>query len=228
MIHIFLRQTSHNDNRKRRPKWFDYEKCFVNLLETIDFEKCKLTIMFDGIISGHFTEKYKDKYKFEIVQLNSNSEHQSFFDTCNYIYSQDHINDNDIIYLVENDYLHRENWVEIILDLFTTYDIEHYVTVYDHNDKYFLPDYDDLKSKIFTTKKSHWRTTPSTTGTFFIKNKIFREDHNILSTVVGDHNKFTNELANKGRYVLSSIPGYSTHCEVGLMSPTINWEKING
>lgn len=228
MIHIFLRQTNHNSNIKKRPDWFGYEKCFVNLLNTIDFEKCKLNVMFDGKIDNHFTLKYKNDFNFNIVQMKSGSETKSFFDVVEYVNKSKDIEDNDIIYLVENDYLHMENWVEIVLDLFNSYDVKHYVTLYDHNDKYFLPMYSDLQSFLMVTNKCHWRTTPSTTGTFFVRYDIFKQDYEIHSNVIGDHNKFTKELANKGRAVLSSIPGYSTHCENNLMSPTINWEKING
>ena len=36
---------------------------------------------------------------------------------------------------------------------------------------------------------------------------------------------FLNEA--KERVILSPLPGLSTHCMDGLMSPTIDWEKIN-
>lgn len=227
MIHIFLRQTNHNRNLKNRPSWFNYEKVFVNLLKTIDYSKCKLTIMFDGDSKNHFTNKYISEYDFKIIEMKSGSETQSFFDTCRYILDSN-IDSNDIVYLVENDYLHKNNWVDIITELFNFENMDHYATLYDHNDKYNLSIYDNLESKILTTGNSHWRTTPSTTGTFFVRYHVFVDDYNIHSSVVGDHNKFTNELYKKNRLVLSSIPGYSTHCECNLMSPFINWEEIHG
>ena len=42
----------------------------------------------------------------------------------------------------------------------------------------------------------------------------------------GDHNKFLWLAENKGRFVITPIPGLSTHCMEGLMSPTIKWEEI--
>ena len=38
---------------------------------------------------------------------------------------------------------------------------------------------------------------------------------------------FFTELSNtKGIPVLSSVPGYSTHCEANWLSPLTDWNKI--
>jgi hypothetical protein len=87
--------------------------------------------------------------------------------------------------------------------------------------------YDNLVSKIITTEIHHWRTTPSTCGSFIINRKIFEEDYDIQSTHVGDHNTFLWLNENRQRFVFTPIPGLSTHCMEDLMSPTIDWEKIN-
>ena len=62
-IHIFYRHynISGNDNRGR-PQGFDYEKCFVNLLNTIKDTNVKLHIVFDGNIKSNFINKYKDQF----------------------------------------------------------------------------------------------------------------------------------------------------------------------
>jgi hypothetical protein len=103
----------------------------------------------------------------------------------------------------------------------------HYVSLYDHGDKYLLPIYNNLTSKIFTSPTRHWRTTPSTCGSFIITKKLFKSDFDIHTTVSGDHNKFLELNSNRNRAVLTPIPSLSTHCMEGLLSPTINWEKIN-
>jgi hypothetical protein len=38
-----------------------------------------------------------------------------------------------------------------------------------------------------------------------------------------DHQKFL-ELAQNGRVLISSIPGYSTHAQQDLLSPCIDWK----
>ena len=96
-----------------------------------------------------------------------------------------------------------------------------------HNDKYFLPMYDDLVSKIYTTETRHWRTTPSTCGSFIIPKYIFEEDYNDHTSISGDHNKFLHLNELKDRFILTPIPGLSTHCMESLLSPTIDWKQIN-
>ena len=47
---------------KFRPYWFDYEKCFVNLLNTIEGKNnVSLHVMMDGKIENNWIKKYKDK-----------------------------------------------------------------------------------------------------------------------------------------------------------------------
>jgi hypothetical protein len=40
-----------------------------------------------------------------------------------------------------------------------------------------------------------------------------------------DHQMFA-ELENKGRILLSPIPGLATHCMTNLLSPSIDWERF--
>jgi hypothetical protein len=223
-IHIFYRHYNvlSSLNPKYRPDGFSYEKSFNNLLKTIkDNPNVELTVMMDGIKQGTFLENYN----VDIYEFKGGSDSASFFETVGYIKNKN-IDDNDLIYFLENDYLHVHGWVEKVIELFTTYEGLNYVSLYDHNDKYILPMYDDLVSKIFTTNTHHWRTTPSTCGSFIIPKKIFDEDFDILSTMEGDHNKFLYLNEQRNRFVLTPIPGLSTHCMEGLMSPTIDWSKI--
>jgi hypothetical protein len=222
-INIFYRHyNTASDDSPYRPSWFSYEKCFSNLLQTIkNYPNVNLTVMMDGNKQNTFLEKYDvDVYEFK-----GGSDANSFFETVKYAKNKN-IEENDLIYFLENDYIHIDNWVEKLIDLFSTFQGLNYVSLYDHNDKYFLPIYEDLTSKIFTTDKHHWRTTPSTCGSFIINKKLLDEDFDILSTMVGDHNKFLHLAQTRSRFILTPIPGLSTHCMNGLLSPTINWSKI--
>jgi hypothetical protein len=222
-IYIFYRHYNTSSNQSFRPQGFSYENSFNNLLETIKgYSNVELTVMMDGNKQGTFLENYEG----EIYEFKGGSDAASFFETVRYAKNKN-IGDKDLVYFLENDYLHIHGWVEKIIELFSTFEGLSYVSLYDHNDKYFLPIYDDLTSKIFTTKTHHWRTTPSTCGSFIIPKKIFDEDFDILSTMEGDHNKFLWLNKHKGRSVITPIPGLSTHCMKGLMSPTIDWSKIN-
>ncbi len=226
MIHIFYRHYNINgtDNRGR-PHWFDYEKCFQNLLSTIEGQPVDLHVIFDGQIENNFIWKYKDLYT--LHQIEAGTDQVSFTKTWE-IVNQLEIKDDDLIYFLENDYLHIKDWTKEVINLFNSLNPEiHYVSLYDHGDKYLLPMYDNLTSKIFTSPTRHWRTTPSTCGSFIVTKKLFKDDFDIHTTISGDHNKFLELNSSRSRAVLTPIPSLSTHCMEGLLSPTINWEKIN-
>jgi hypothetical protein len=41
-----------------------------------------------------------------------------------------------------------------------------------------------------------------------------------------DYDKFWKLNQKYNKYVVSCLPGYSTHCDANHLSPFINWEKI--
>jgi hypothetical protein len=225
-IHIFY---SHYNvtgtDYKLRPIWFDYEKCFINLLSTIKEKDIDLHVVMDGKIEDNWIRKYKDMYiTHEIVGGNMRDAGWQMFKIA---LKSDTIKDDDLIYFLENDYLHVPGWDKHVLDLYQTFNNLNYVTLYDHYDKYFAPIYDDLVSKIFVTNYYYWRTTPSTCGSFIISKKLWKEDYNFHVSIEGDHNKWIAINQSKERFILSPIPGLSTHCMEGLLSPTIDWDQIN-
>ena len=136
-----------------------------------------------------------------------------------------------IIYIVEDDYLHRAGWIDILLEGFSIPDVS-YVTLYDHKDKYFYPMYDQLESKLYHTKSCHWRVTPSTTNTYAMKFKTLLRDlythrrYSLNLDVSSDHAKFC-DLSSQGKFLISPMPGWSTHLEPEYASPCINWEEIH-
>lgn len=224
-IHIFYRHYNiEGSDQRNRPYWFNFEKCFINLLNTIEGKNVDLHLIMDGDIENNFVKKYKNKFTLHTIE--AKSDQISFWKTWE-IAKQTLISDKDLIYFLENDYLHIDSWVDKVIDLFSSYNNLNYVSLYDHNDKYFLLMYEDLVSKIFTSETHHWRTTPSTCGSFIIPKYIFNEDYNEHTTISGDHNKFLHLSQIKNRFVLTPIPGLSTHCMEGLLSPTINWTEIN-
>ena len=223
-IHIFYRHYDIGGTDHRgRPSWFDFEKCFTNLLETITNKNIELHVVMDGDPNTNFIGKYKDQYT--LHQIKAGGDQSSFFQTWE-IAKSIPMEQTDLVYFIENDYLHLQGWDQKVTELFETYKLLHYVSLYDHNDKYFLPMYEDLVSKIFTTETHHWRTTPSTCGSFIITKQLFDLDYDINTSIVGDHNKFLQLAEERNRMVITPTPGLSTHCMEGLMSPTIKWDKL--
>lgn len=218
--HSFYSPNSSSPDRKR-PEWFDKKKIWQNFLKVTDFSICDLTVVYDS----HYGDNSSDFFSSDIniVKINAGSEASSFLKLLKIIES-DNLSDETIIYIMEDDYLHRENWYNVMIE---GLEIADYVSLYDHLDKYQV--YPDLKSKIFITKSSHWRTTPSTCNTYATKILTLKKDieiHEKYSTnchVSFDGEKFIN-LGDIGRTLITPIPGYSTHCDL-LQSPIINWKN---
>lgn len=227
-IHIYYRHynVQGNDN-KNRPNWFNFENCYRSLTSSlIDYKgtnnlNTRINVIFDGKYDDN--NWIEDKEFDSIRYIKAGGDASSFFQTCEIIKNDNNIKENDLIYFLENDYMHVKGWEYKIKELFKTYKGLTYVSLYDHKDKYFLPQYESLVSKIIITNLHHWRTTPSTCGSFIISKQIFDEDYDILSTMEGDHNKFLWLNENKNRSVITPVPGLSTHCVKGLLSPTIKW-----
>lgn len=230
MIRIFQRHCnfSTNSEHKPRPEWFDREKIFDSLITSLD-DRVEFTAFHDsgnGEIGDHFLNK-KDVNK---ISKKGGNDAQSFLNLLNYVNEQEYQND-DIIYFLEDDYLHKPGWIDVLLEGFEYIGADYY-TLYDHPDKYYLPMYENLQSKIIATKSIHWRTVPSTTNTYACKFSTLKQHFNIhvqhcdlIEKWTKDHAKFT-QLWSIGSNLVSCIPGYSTHVEIGMESPLTNWSKI--
>ena len=142
------------------------------------------------------------------------------------------LSDDTIVYLLEDDYLHRPGWSEVMLEGFEIN--SHYLTLYDFD--FFI--HSGHLCEIFATPSSHWRAVPATTNTFACKYKTLIEDLEIHQkySINGvkeqegfhfskDYDKFW-ELQKQERYLISPMPGWSTHCDENHISPIIDWKKI--
>lgn len=226
-IEVILRMCPDNSSslsgNSSRPPNFSKEEVFRNLLETKD-AATNITILFDGDHRNHWVSKYPSV---RVVQSTGGNGDESFKSQIMYIKFAN-FNENTIIYVLEDDYLHKEGWSKILReglgDLQPSFLKFDYVTLYDHKDKYTYPMYNALVSKIAISDSIHWRTVPSTTNTFAMYYKTFLEDFDIhYSFLNSDHEKFL-ELGRNKRLLGSCMPGYSTHCHKDYLSPCISWE----
>jgi hypothetical protein len=221
MIHILYRHTENKSAiGKNRPEWFSYTKSLNNILNTIvDDNRVKFHLLYDGT----YSETPHNRID-EVIEFKGGSDFASFKFAWECAKNLN-IGKDDLIYFLENDYMHVNGWVDDILNLYSTFDVTGYVALYDHNDKYTLSMYNDLQSQIYVAKTKHWRTVPSTCGSFIINKKILDEDIDIHTNFYGDHDKFLYLGKTKNRIVISPIPSLSTHCETEWLAPTIDWSK---
>jgi hypothetical protein len=222
MIHILYRHTSNISGiGKNRPEWFSYESCLDNILNTIDgHSNVHFHLLYDGKCN------INDSRIHTVEEFAGGSDKESFFHAWSYA-KKLNLESNDLVYFLENDYLHVRGWVDKITDLYESFNVPGYVSLYDHMDKYTLPMYEELQSQIYVTNTSHWRTVPSTCGSFIVNKQILDEDYDVHTSFYSDHDKFIYLGQTKNRIIISPMPGLSTHCESEYMAPIINWKYVN-
>ena len=232
-IEVFIRHCYYSKIQELpdriRPSWFNKIKVFENFKNTLNPDLINYTIVYDefyGSIDKTFLAKEKNV---EIIKCGN--ECDSFLKTLEIIQSRN-FEDEQIIYLLEDDYLHRPGWCEVMLEGFEIN--SHYLTLYDFD--FFIAK--GYLCEIFVTPSSHWRAVPATTQTFACKYKTLIEDIEIQKeySIYGiremdeysysrDYNKFW-ELQKQERYLISPMPGWSTHCDENHISPIIDWKKV--
>lgn len=125
--------------------------------------------------------------------------------------------DDDLVYFVEDDYLHQPDAKKVLLEGFEQGD---YVTLYDHPDKYTKCYDGGETSKVTKTQSSHWRFTVSTCMTFATRVKTLKEDYNVWKRyTVGDHpcdHQIFSELTSQGRKLAVCIPGKACHTDLAF------------
>ena len=157
---------------------------------------------------------------------------QSFLFAMNYALSN--FREDDAVYFLECDYLHLPSSSYILEEGLT---ISDYVTGYDHPDKYINGGPNPYileggeQTRVLLTKSSHWKLTNSTTMTFLVKIKTLCEDRDIIEQHCGgstpcDFDLFCKLIQNKGRKLVSPLPGISTHMETEHLTPLIAWDTI--
>lgn len=146
------------------------------------------------------------------------------------------LSDSDYVYFVEDDYIHRQDSMKVLLEGLARAD---YVSLYDHADKYipaskggnkYIDDDGTEETRVGLTESCHWKLTNSTTMTLATSVQVLKEDRKIWDMGTGgtypqDFNMFI-QLRQQGRSLITPIPGYSTHCEPKWASPLIDWSKV--
>ncbi len=144
--------------------------------------------------------------------------------------------DNEIVYFIENDYLHKQGSPTILKEGFDLG--ASFIALYDHPDKYMDPrsggnpycEGGAEDTRVYLTNSCHWKITNSTTMTFAAKVSTLKQTEDILrkhtsGTHPNDFHMFM-ELRKNNHLLITPIPGFATHGETSWLSPLTDWSKI--
>jgi hypothetical protein len=217
---------------KVKPKYINNRNCLwnaVNTFQDVDFKDW--TILADNISeeTDVMIQGYVPRERIEYISVGHGA------GTFNLALDKAlTFDDNEIVYFIENDYLHLPNSKKVLEEGLNEIGAD-FVSLYDHPDKYidganpYVQGGGEM-TRVMLSTSSHWKVTNSTTMTFASKIKTLRKTENILreytqGSYPRDFDMFVH-LYNSAHYLVTPIPGYSTHGETAWLAPLINWEKI--
>ena len=145
--------------------------------------------------------------------------------------------DDEIVYFVENDYLHKPGSPDVLKEGFDLG--ASFVALYDHPDKYMDPraggnpycEGGAEDTRVYLTDSCHWKITNSTTMTFASKVSTLKKTEPNLRkwTNMGHYPqdfKMFIEFQNNNELLITPIPGYATHGETAWLSPLTDWSLV--
>lgn len=239
-LHIFYRLSDKGENKEKISD-VNNRNCLENFLKEFPVE-C-IQVIADNVTDQTFY--WLESCNLKRIHRTSLGNVGSFW----YCYQlAKNLSPSDYVYFVENDYIHKENSLDILLEGLSIGD---YVTLYDHPDKYIdgenpLVKKGGEKTKVFLTKSTHWKITNSTTMTFATNvSRLIADEFYFKLFTVGivkegfplfkklqkrklpnDYRIFTLLHKLKKRILISPIPGYSSHGEIKYLSPFSDWANI--
>lgn len=233
MIHVLYR-ISNNSYNKVRLEEATKKNCLENALKYFNPGTELIDINFVLFGDGINEETQKDiddvlsRYpSVDYRKINGGSGAASFNITLDYALT---LSDDDIIYFLEDDYVHEHGSVGTLLEMM---DIGcDYGTLYLCPDKFIPPsqggnplvDEDGgYLTKVYRGKTQMFMMSESTTMTFFSKVKTLKEDEDILrhftqGTHPNDFQMFL-QLREKGRVLFYPLDSKSTHAEKAWLAP---------
>jgi len=217
--------------KKEKPDYINNETCLKNA--TSVFKDVDWSIIADNISieTNDMIQKYKsrDHIYYASVGHGAGTFNLALNEALTY-------NDDDIVYFIENDYLHKPDAVKILKEGFELG--ASFVALYDHPDKYLDPSKGGNPyceggaedTRVYLTDSCHWKITNSTTMTFAAKVSTLKRVESILrkhtsGTHPNDFQMFS-ELRQLGELLITPLPGYATHGETRWLTPLTDWSTV--
>lgn len=217
---------------KIKPSYINNENCLKNALKIFPTSEYDWSIIADNISedTNNMIQKYisRDHIYYVSVGHGAGTFNLALDEALQSL-------DDEIVYFIENDYLHKLNSGRIFKEGFDLG--ASFISLYDHPDKYMSPNQGGNPyceggaedTRVYLTDSCHWKITNSTTMTFAAKVSTLKRTEDILrkwtnGTHPNDFNMFL-ELREQNELLITPIPGYSTHGETAWLSPLTDWSQ---
>ena len=218
---------------KVKPDYIDNEKCLKNFCNVFYDYIYDIHVIADNCSEStiNMIKKYIDPINIEKVSIGHGAGTFNLALDKALTYA-----DDEIVYFVENDYLHKQGSPVILKQGFELG--SSFVALYDHPDKYLDPSRGGNPyceggaedTRVYLSESCHWKITNSTTMTFASKVSTLKRTETILrkwtTGSYPDDFKMFLDLREQNELLITPIPGYATHGETAWLSPLTNWNTI--
>jgi hypothetical protein len=217
--------------KKEKPEYINNENCLKNAVK--EFNSKDFIVIADNVSEETYLMICKYVKPSSIIKVSVGHGAGTFNLALDKAINLD---DNEIVYFIENDYIHKPDSQKILEESFKLG--ASFVSLYDHPDKYIGPNQGGNPyceggaedTRVYKTDSVHWKITNSTTMTFAAKVSTLKRVEPILRKYTQgsypDDFKMFLELRTKGELLITPIPGYSTHGETAWLSPLTDWSRV--
>jgi hypothetical protein len=215
--------------KKEKPDYINNENCLANATKV--FKDADWSVIADNVSedTNNMIQKYVTRSSIEYVSIGHGA------GTFNLALDEAlQYDDDEIVYFIENDYIHKPNSQKIIEEGFELG--ASFISLYDNPDKYLDPSKGGNPycqggaedTRVYLTDNCHWKITNSTTMTFAAKVSTLKQTESILrkyttGTYPNDFHMFL-DLRQNNQLLITPLPGHSTHGETAWLSPLTNWK----
>ena len=198
--------------------------CLVSLVKQISSED-NIVFFLDGEDEEDIIETVCTEFNVNYKILSFNHKCAAKINNECILYIINNIeDDNEIIYLCEDDYLHYNNCLQHIKDFLNEYP-NYFCHPVDYPNLY--TNNDNQASEIILSKNWHWRSVKSSTYTIAFTKTVFDLNYSIFTNI--NRSLFYDHIINL-IYVFtkcfSPIPSLTSHIDQDCLPPCIDTKKL--
>lgn len=237
MLNVLYR-ICNSENLKSRPAFYSKASCLKNFLVALErVRDARMVLISAGEPSTDCIKLLPAHIEVEILKQCGNS--ASFLHALRRSLQYP---PTDLVYFVEDDYLHVPQALEKLLDCHRELQPD-YITLYDHPARYWGPEHPHADLPLRTkfcrvTATHHWRNVESTCMTFSARTETLRQDCQIiinhLAPKAPQDRELFRHLQGLGKYsghepprvLIGPVPSLATHCEDPWLAPVIDWAAL--